>query len=92
MKTKKEENIKITEKEGVKTRKIREKLRKYFEQIDKEITPQALKIKSMEIHRWINRYASKRIILKDKISLFDENKNTANLSKKVSKLMEKLNY
>ena len=73
--------------ESLRTKKTREKLKKHFEALDQTITPQALKRKSLEIHRWIARHASERIVLKAKsISLFDENQNTAKLSQKVSKL------
>ena len=77
--------------ESLKTRKTREKLRKRLKEMDKEITTQALKRKSTEIHRWIARHASDRVILRNKsISLFDENQNAAELSQKVSAVVEKL--
>lgn len=77
--------------ESEKTKKTREKLRKRLEEIDQGITPQALKRKSSEIHRWIARHASDRIALRTKsISLFDENQNAANLSQKVSAVMDRL--
>jgi hypothetical protein len=74
-----------------KTHKAREKLKRQLDAIDKKITPQALKKKTIEIHQWIERYASQRVSLKSKsICLFDENQNTANLSRRVVKLAEKL--
>lgn len=77
--------------ESLKTRKAREKLKKQLENIEKKITPQALERKTIEIHRWIQRHASQRIVLKSKaISLFDENQNTAKLSQKIIALAEKL--
>ena len=77
--------------ESEKTRKTREKLLKRLEEMDQEITPQALKRKSSEIHRWIARHASDRIVLpKKSIALFDENKNTAGLSEKVNTVMKRL--
>lgn len=77
--------------ESEKTKKTREKLRRRLEEMDKGITPQALKRKSSEIHRWIARHASDRIVLRTKsISLFDENQNTADLSQKVSAVVDKL--
>ncbi len=77
--------------ESEKTKKTREKLRKRLEEMDQGITPQALKRKSSEIHRWIARHASDRIALRTKsISLFDENQNAANLSQKVSAVMDRL--
>ncbi|CCB88669.1 hypothetical protein [Simkania negevensis] len=77
--------------ESSKTKKTREKLRKYLQEMDENVTPQALKRKSLEIHRWISRHAPHRIVLKSKsISLFDENQNTADRSQKISELMLRL--
>lgn len=77
--------------ESLKTRKAREKLRRHLEKLDAQITPQALKQKSIEIHRWITRHADHRIALKAKsISLFDENQNAAKLSQRISKIAEQL--
>ena len=77
--------------ESEKTKKTREKLRRHLEEIDRNITPQALKRKSLEIHRWIARHAANRIPLKGKtISLFDENQHAASISLKVSKLAKKI--
>lgn len=77
--------------ESLKTRKAREKLRRRLEKLDAQITPQALKQKSVEIHRWITRHADHRIALKEKsISLFDENQNTAKLSQRIAKIAEQL--
>lgn len=74
-------------KESEKTRKAREKLRRRLSAIDQKVTPQALEKKTIEIHRWIARHAPHRIVLKTKaISLFDENKNTAGISQKISKI------
>lgn len=56
--------------------------------MDQKITPQAIERKTVEIHRWIARHAPQRVVLKTKtISLFDENKNTAIVSQKISSLM-----
>jgi len=77
--------------ESPKTRKAREKLKRQMEALDKKMTPQALKKKSIEIYRWIERHAQHRVILKSKsICLFDENQNTADLSQRVIQLTEKL--
>ena len=77
--------------ESVKTQKAREKLKRQLEVFDKKITPQALKRKTIEIHRWIEHYAQQRVVLKAKsICLFDENQNAASLSQRVSDLAEKL--
>ena len=82
---------KVYAEESAKTRRAREKLKKKLDALEKQITPQALEEKTIEIHRWIERHASQRAVLRSKaISLFDENQNTAALSKKVSDLAEQL--
>ena len=74
--------------ESEKTKKARDKLRKRLNSIEEKVTPQAIERKTVEIHRWIARHAPHRIALKTKaISLFDENKNTASISQKISKLV-----
>lgn len=77
--------------ESLRTKKAREKLRKRLDALDQKITPQALKEKSIEIHRWIARHAEKRVVLKEKsISLFDENQNAAQLSQRIAKIAERI--
>lgn len=77
--------------ESFKTRKAREKLKRQLEGIDQLITPQALEKKTIEIHRWIARHASERVVLRSKaISLFDENQNAAKLSQRIAILAEQL--
>lgn len=74
--------------ESLKTKRAREKLKKHLEEIEAKITPQALEKKAYEIHRWIARHAPHRVVLKNKnISLFDENKNTAAVSRRISEIM-----
>jgi hypothetical protein len=78
---------KVIAEESEKTKKARAKLLKRVEDLNKKITPQAIKRKSDEIIRWISRNASDRVQLKTKsIKLFDENENTAELSQKTSKV------
>jgi len=82
---------KVCAEESAKTRRAREKLKKKLEAFEKQITPQALEEKTIEIHRWIERHSSQRAVLRSEtFSLFDENQNTAVLSKKVSDLAEQL--
>ncbi len=77
--------------ESVQVRRAREKLKKRMEAIEKKITIQALEKKSLEIHQWIAKHASDRVILYAKeISLFDENQNTAKVSQRVSQLAERI--
>lgn len=76
--------------ESYKTKKAREKLKERFKLMDAKITKDAIDKKSIEIHRWISKYADQRIALKDKdISLFDENQNAAEVSQKISKLVDR---
>ena len=71
--------------ESLKTKRAREKLKKQFNELETRITPEALKEKTVEIHRWIARHAHHRVVLKNKnISLFDENQNAAKLSQRIS--------
>ncbi len=77
--------------ESQKTRKVREKLVKYWDGIEGQVTPEALEEKTVEIREWIARHAQDRVSFKSKnISLFDANQNTAKLSKKVVELAEQL--
>ena len=77
--------------ESSKTRKAREKLQKHWSDLEKKITPEALKEKTDEIHRWIARHAHQRVHLKNKnISLFDENQNAAKISQRVRTIAQKL--
>ena len=78
--------------ESAKTKKAREKLQKRLESLHNKVTVQDLEKKSIEIHAWISRHASNRVVLKSKaISLFDENQNTAKLSARVSSLARHIN-
>jgi hypothetical protein len=73
--------------ESEKTKKARQKLKKRLMELERKVTVQALERKNMEIHRWIARHAPQRIVLRSKnISLFDENKNTAEISARISKV------
>jgi hypothetical protein len=77
--------------ESLKTRKAREKLQKHWADVEKKITPESLREKTDEIHRWIARHAQYRVPLRDKkISLFDENQNAARISQRVTAIAQKL--
>ena len=78
-------------KESEKTLKAREKLKKRLSKIEQKVTQEALKHKIKEMHLWISRHAKYRITLPNKkIALFDENKNSAQLSKYVSVISKKI--
>ena len=82
---------KILVHESVQVAKAREKLKKRMEDVEKNVTAQALEKKSMEIHRWISMNASDRVVLhKKNISLFDENQNTAKVSQRIHTVAEKI--
>jgi hypothetical protein len=86
-----DEKKKAIAEESMRTRKAREKMKKQLECFEKNITPQALQKKTIEIQRWISRHALHRIILKNKsISMFDENQNTATLSRRVGQLTDQI--
>jgi hypothetical protein len=77
--------------ESPKTQKARKKLQKQLDAVDKMITSQALERKAIEIHRWIARHASHRVVLRTKaISIFDENQNAASESQKVAQLVDQI--
>lgn len=77
--------------ESDKTKKAREKLKRRLMDLEKKVTQQALERKTMEIHRWIARHAPQRVVLRLKtISLFDGNKNTAEISQKIANVALRL--
>jgi len=77
--------------ESVKTKRAREKLKKRLEKLENEITQKSLKRKVIEIHDRISRHAANRVVLTRKsISLFDNNQNSAEISKKISLISEKI--
>lgn len=92
MKTRKDKSKKILPvDESVQICKARQKLKKRMEALEKKMTAQALEKKSLEIHRWIAKNASERVVLYSKnISLFDENQNTAKVSRRVCTVAEKI--
>ncbi|MBS0627226.1 MAG: hypothetical protein JSS09_03330 [Verrucomicrobia bacterium] len=77
--------------ESAQTRKMREKLQNKLEKLEEKITPEALKKKVSEIHKWIAKNGKDRIVLRCKtISLFDGNQNTAQISRKILSIMEQI--
>lgn len=74
--------------ESAKTRKQRARLQKKLERQQKKVTPEALKQKIVEMHKWIAKHAEHRVVLRAKsIALFDENRNAVAASQKVMKIM-----
>lgn len=79
--------------ESVKTKRAREKLQKKFQAIEEQISQKELEKKNVEIHRWISRHATNRVVLKNKnISLFDENQNTAKISQRITNIVQNLHF
>lgn len=77
--------------ESEKTKKAREKLRKLFESLEKEITQENLNKKINEINDRISRLAPERVVLPSKsISLFDNNRNAAKVSNKVKEIFQNI--
>ena len=76
--------------ESSKTKKAREKLKEKLDAADKKITPEALKRKSQEISKWIERHADGRVSVKKDISLFDQNQNSVKISRNTEKVIEEL--
>ena len=90
-KRKNSEGLDTVATESDKTKKARDKLKKYLESVDGKMTDEALTKKSEEIHRWIGRHAKNRVVLKSKgISLFDENQNPAEKSGQIEELIDEL--
>jgi hypothetical protein len=77
--------------ETEKTIKARNKLKKRLGALDKQVTEKAIEEKTDEIHRWISKHSNDRVVLKKKsISLFDCNKNAAEMSPKLQKMAESI--
>jgi hypothetical protein len=76
--------------ESAKTKKARAKLKEKLDATDKKVTPQALEKKSQEISKWIERHAHDRVVVKKDISLFDQNQNSAKMSRNIEKVAEEI--
>ncbi len=76
--------------ESLKTRRAREKLLKQWESEKKHITPKAIAETTDKIRKWIADNAKHRVPIKEKIELFNQNKDAAVLSKKVQQFAERL--
>ena len=73
------------------TIKARNKLKKRLGALDEQVTDKEIEKKADEIHRWISKHATNRVVLKKKsISLFDSNKNAAKMSSKLQKMADSI--
>ena len=80
----------VVAEESAKTKKARAKLKEKLDATDKRITPEALEKKSQEISQWIERHSNDRLPVKKDISLFDQNQNSAKMSRNTEKMAEEL--
>lgn len=79
--------------ESSKTRRVREKLLKVWEEERKMLTPEAIKETVDKIHKWIADNAQHRVTIKDKnINLFNQNQDAASISKKVQSIADKVKF
>jgi hypothetical protein len=76
--------------ESGKTKKARAKLKSKLDATEKKLKNHTLDKKSQEISRWIERHAGDRVSVKKDISLFDQNRNSAKMSRNTEKLAEEL--
>jgi len=76
--------------ESGKTKKARAKLKNKLDATEKKLKDQTLDKKSQEISKWIERHAHDRVSVKKDISLFDQNRNSAKMSRNTEKLAEEL--
>lgn len=77
--------------ESAKTKRAREKLIKQWETEKGYITPKALKDTVDKIHKWIGDNAKNRVQVEKKgIKLFNQNKDAAEVSRKVQTIAERL--
>lgn len=88
--TKKSLEMKIIAEESEKTKRSREKLKQKISKLDEKFSKKALEAKSLEIAGRIERNSSGRIPVDKDISLFDQNRNSAKMSRTVEKLAEEL--
>lgn len=80
--------------ESSKTKKAREKLKSKLDAAEKKLKNQpiekSLGKKSQEIAKWIERHSQDRLTVKKDISLFDQNRNSAKMSRNIEKRAEEL--
>jgi hypothetical protein len=86
-----EESFRELAPESLKTRKAREKLLKAWEEEKGLFTREAIKETVNKIHKWIADNAKHRVPNKGKsIELFNQNKNAADVSKRVQNIADQL--
>lgn len=78
--------------ESEKVKEARIKLKKKLASIESRVLPNEIEKKKQEITRSIHANLSGRVVIPEKMALFDSNKNSAKLSSKVKKVMERLKH
>jgi predicted phosphohydrolase len=73
-----------------KIERAKDRLKEKLNELDQKITPSALKRIVASIHDRIARLALERVVVKKKITLFDNNETSANTSKKISEFAKEL--
>ncbi len=81
---------KLYAEESEKTKKARQKIKEQMRSVDEAFTDGALQKKLAEIKIWIARHAKNRVVIKNKVSLFDQNQNTAKISQAIASIMRKV--
>ena len=76
--------------ESEKTKKARAKLKEKLDRAEKKVKGEGLEKKSQEIAEWIERHSHDRVVVKKDISLFDQNRNSAKMSRSLEKMAEEL--
>ena len=77
--------------ESEKVLKARIRLAKRIAALDSQVTPKAIKDKSVEIRQWIARHANQRSPLRLKhVRIFDTNQNSAPISKIVENFLMRI--
>ena len=76
--------------ESSKTERDRRKLEKQFNEIDSQVTPEALQDCTNRICERINRLAPFRVSVNNGFGLFDSNQNSQNISQKVSEIAQRI--
>ncbi|HSX26186.1 MAG TPA: hypothetical protein VLE89_04175 [Chlamydiales bacterium] len=76
--------------ESLKTRRAREKLLRQWEEEKLQITPKAIADSIAKMHKWIADNAKHRVPIKEKLELFNQNRDAAKLSSKVEAIASKL--
>lgn len=90
MTLKKSLELKIVASESLKLKKAKAKLKQQMDTFDRKAGPDDLKRTKEEIAGWIERHSHERVVIKKDLSLFDQNRNSAKISKAIEKMAKDL--